>query len=211
MYSLLQDLRHGVRLLGKTPGFSATALVTLALGIGATTAIFSVVDAVLLKPLPFRDPDRLLAIWERKLGQKQRQIFVASGNFLEWSRESRTLEALAAIQETHVNLTGGPNGHMEPEELKAERATAGLFPLLGVRAVVGRTFLPEEDRPGGAPSALLSYGLWQRRFGADPSIAGKAVMLGGQSCNVTGVLPPGFAVLEPGVEVWTPLGLDGDG
>ena len=207
MYSLLQDLRHGVRLLGKTPGFSATALVTLALGIGATTAIFSVVDAVLLKPLPFRDPDRLLAIWERKLGQKQRRIFVASGNFLEWSRESRTLEALAAIQETHVNLTGGPNGHMEPEELKAERATAGLFPLLGVRAVVGRTFLPEEDRPGGAPSALLSYGLWQRRFGADPSIAGKAVMLGGQSCNVTGVLPPGFAVLEPGVEVWTPLGL----
>ena len=207
MHSLLQDLRHGVRLLGKAPGFSATALVTLALGIGATTAIFSVVDAVLLKPLPFREPDRLVAIWEKKLGQKQQKIFVAVGNFLEWSRQSRTLEGLAAIQETHVNLTGGPNGHMEPEELKGERATAGLFQLLGVRAVVGRTFLPEEDRPGGAPSALLSYELWQRRFGADPSIAGKAVVLGGQSCNVTGVLPPGFAVIEPGVEVWTPLAL----
>jgi putative ABC transport system permease protein len=207
VHSLLQDLRHGVRLLGKAPGFSATALVTLALGIGATTAIFSVVDAVLLKPLPFREPDRLVAIWEKKLGQKQQKIFVAVGNFLEWSRQSRTLEGLAAIQETHVNLTGGPNGHMEPEELKGERATAGLFQLLGVRAVVGRTFLPEEDRPGGAPSALLSYELWQRRFGADPSIAGKAVVLGGQSCNVTGVLPPGFAVIEPGVEVWTPLAL----
>jgi len=207
VHSLLQDLRHGVRLLGKAPGFSATALVTLALGIGATTAIFSVVDAVLLKPLPFREPDRLVAIWEKKLGQKQQKIFVAVGNFLEWSRQSRTLEGLAAIQETHVNLTGGPNGHMEPEELKGERATAGLFQLLGVRAVVGGTFLPEEDRPGGAPSALLSYELWQRRFGADPSIAGKAVVLGGQSCNVTGVLPPGFAVIEPGVEVWTPLAL----
>ena len=126
--------------------------MTLALGIGATTAIFSVVDAVLLKPLPFRDPHRLLAIWETKLGQQERHIFVASGNFLEWSRGSRTLEALAAIQETHVNLTGGPNGRMEPEELKAERATAGLFPLLGVRARVGCTFLPEEDRPGARPA-----------------------------------------------------------
>jgi putative ABC transport system permease protein len=207
VHSLLQDLRHGVRLLGKTPGFSATAVAALALGIGATTAIFSVVDAVLLKPLPFRDPDRLLAVWEKKLGQKQQKMFVASGNFLEWGRQSRTLEALAAIQETHVNLTGGPNGHIDPQELKAERVTAGLFPLLGVRPVVGRTFLPEEDRPGGAPSALLSYELWQRRFGGDPAIAGKAVMLGGQSCNVTGVLPPGFAVVEPGVEVWTPLAL----
>ena len=133
---------------------------------------------------------------------------MASRNFLEWSKQSRTLEGMAAIQETHVNLTGGPAGHIEPEELKGERVTAGLFQLLGVQPVVGRVFLAEEDRPGGAASALVSYELWQRRLGADPAIAGKTVVLRGQSYNITGVLPPSFTVLEPGVDVWMPLALD---
>jgi putative ABC transport system permease protein len=208
MTSLGRDLRHGARLLWKAPGFSAVALAALALGMGATSAIFSVVDAVLLKPLPFRDPQRLLVVWEGNPAQNLEKIFVAPGNFLEWRNESRALESLAAIQDVHINLTGGPNGHIDPEELMAERVTASLFPLLGVQPVVGRAFLPDEDQSGRANYALLSYSLWQRRFGGDPSIAGKAIRLRDQSYTVLGVLPAGFSVLDSAVDLWIPLGLD---
>ena len=208
MSSLARDLRHGARLLWKAPGFSAVALLALALGTGAACAIFSVVDAVLLKPLPFRDPQRLLVIWEGNHAQDLEKIFVAPGNFLEWRNQARTLEALAAVHDVHINLTGGPNGHIDPEELMAERASASLFPLLGVQPVVGRAFLPEEDQPGRTNSALLGYSLWQRRFGGDRSIAGKAIRLRDQSYTVVGVLPPGFSVLGSAVDVWIPLGLD---
>jgi len=160
MNSLGRDLRHGARLLWKAPGFSAVALVALALGMGATSAIFSVVDAVLLKPLPFRDPQRLVLLWERNPAQNLEKILVAPGNFLEWRNESRALESLAAIHDISINLTGGPNGHIDPEELRAERVSASLFSLLGVRPVVGRAFLPEEDQPGRTNCALLSYALW---------------------------------------------------
>jgi putative ABC transport system permease protein len=195
-------------MLWKAPGFSAVALVALALGMGAASAIFSVVDAVLLKPLPFRDPQRLLVIWEGNPAQNLEKMFVAPGNFLEWQKQGRTLESLAAIQDTHINLTGGPNGHIDPEELMAERASASLFPLLGVQPVVGRAFLPEEDQPGRTDCALLSYSLWQRSFGGDRSIAGKAIRLRDQSYTVVGVLPAGFSVLGSTVDVWIPLGLD---
>ena len=208
MSSLARDLRHGARLLWKAPGFSAVALLALALGTGAACAIFSVVDAVLLKPLPFRDPQRLLVIWEGNHAQDLEKIFVAPGNFLEWRNQARTLEALAAVHDVHINLTGGPNGHIDPEELMAERASASLFPLLGVQPVVGRAFLPEEDQPGRTNFALLGYSLWQRRFGGDRSIAGKAIRLRDQSYTVVGVLPPGFSVLGSAMDVWIPLGLD---
>ncbi|MGA2723803.1 MAG: ABC transporter permease [Bryobacteraceae bacterium] len=207
MNSLGRDLRHGARLLWKAPGFSAVALVALALGMGATSAIFSVVDAVLLKPLPFRDPQRLVLLWERNPAQNLEKILVAPGNFLEWRNESRALESLAAIHDISINLTGGPNGHIDPEELRAERVSASLFSLLGVRPVVGRAFLPEEDQPGRTNCALLSYALWQRRFGGDLSIAGKAIRLRDRSYTVVGVLPAGFSALGSAVDVWIPLGL----
>src|SRR5271157_351859 len=208
MDSLGRDLRHGARLLWKAPGFTAVALAALALGMGATSAIFSVVDAVLLRPLPFRDPQRLLAIWEGNPAQNLEKIFVAPGNFLEWRNQSRALESLAAIHDVHINLTGGPNGPIDPEELMVERVSASLFPLLGVQPVVGRAFLPEEDQPGRTNCALLSDSLWQRRFGGDRSIAGKAIRLYDQSYTVVGVLPAGFSVLDATVDVWIPMGLD---
>jgi putative ABC transport system permease protein len=208
MHQLAQDLRYGARWLGRAPGFTAVALLVLALGIGATTAIFSVVDAVLLKPLPFRDPECLLVVWEKNPSQNRYKLPVAPVNFLAWRKASRSLDDLAAIQNAPINLTAGPNGHIDPEELKAERVTANLFPMLGVQAIVGRTFRPEEDQPGHANFALLGYALWQRRFGADPAIAGKSIRLRDQPYTVVGVLPSNFAVMEAGVDLFLPLALN---
>jgi putative ABC transport system permease protein len=208
MHLLWQDLRYGARLLWKAPAFSVAALVALALGMGAATAIFSVVDAVLLKPLPFRDPGRLLQIWEKNPAQNRYKLFVAPVNFLAWQKQSRTIEQMAALQDIKINLTGGPNGHIEPEEIQAERATASLFPMLGVQAAVGHVFRPEEDQPGNANFVLLSHSFWQRRCGADPAITGKAIRLREQPYVVTGVLPPGFETVQPGIDVWIPMGLN---
>src|SRR3954449_8147277 len=120
MHQFAQDLRYGARWLGRAPGFTGVALLALALGMGATTAIFSVVDAVLLKPLPFRDPERLLVVWEKNPSQNRYKLFVTPVNFLAWQKSSRSVEQLAAVQDVRINLTGGPNGHIDPEELKAE-------------------------------------------------------------------------------------------
>jgi putative ABC transport system permease protein len=203
-----QDLRYGVRLLAKAPAFTTVALLTLALGMGAATAIFSVVDTVLLKPLPFQDAERLLVIWEKNPSQNRYKMFVAPANFLAWQKQSRAAPQMAAVQDVRVNLTGGPNGHIDPEELKGERVSANLFPLLGVQPKLGRTFRPEEDRPGSANFVLLSHSLWQRRFAGDPGIAGKTIRLREQPYTVVGVLPPAFAVMETGVDVFIPLGLN---
>jgi putative ABC transport system permease protein len=175
---------------------------------GATTAIFSVVDAVLLKPLPYRGPERLLVVWEKNPAQNKFRLFVAAGNFRQWQQQSRSFEAMAAIQDVHINLTGGPNGHLDPEELRAERVSAELFPLLGVQPLIGRAFRPDEDQPGRANWVLLSHRLWQRRFGADPSIPGKTIRLRDQNYTVVGVLPAGFSILDPAVDIWVPLGLN---
>src|ERR1035438_1874580 len=195
-------------MLAKAPAFTAVALLTLALGMGAATAIFSVVDTVLLKPLPFRDAERLLVIWEQNVSQNLDRTFVSPASFLAWQQQSRAVERMAALQDTRINLTGGPNGHIDPEEIKCERVTADLFPLLGVEPTVGRAFRPEEDRPGNTNFVLLSYSLWQRRFAGDPGIAGKTIRLRVQPYTVVGVLPPAFAVTESGVDVFVPLGLD---
>jgi putative ABC transport system permease protein len=210
MVRLVQDVRYGARLLLQSPAFTAVALTALALGIGATTAIFSVVDAVLLRPLPFREAERLLVIYEKNPSMNRFRLMVAPGNLWEWRRQSRTLEGLAAVQPgLHANLGGGPAGPIEPEEeLRVERVSAGLFPLLGVQPVVGRTFREDEDKPGRTDFALLSHSLWQRRFAADRSIAGKAIRLRDRQYTVVGVLPPGFAVLDPQVDLWVPLGLN---
>src|SRR5215475_296724 len=133
MNSVVRDLKHGIRLLWKSRSFSAIALIALSLGMAATTAIFSVVDAVLLKPLPFRDPERLLVIWEKNPAQNKFKLFVAPGNFQAWKQQSHDIEGMAAVQTYHLNLTG--NG--EPEELQAEMVSSELFPLLGVQPVLG--------------------------------------------------------------------------
>jgi putative ABC transport system permease protein len=206
MQSVVRDLRYAVRLFLQSPGFTLVALAALALGLGAATAIFSVVDAVLFKP-PYPQADRLLVLWEQNPSQNQFKLLVGGGNFLAWRDQSRTLDALAAWQEAHLNLTAGPNGHVDAEEIPALRVTAGLLPLLGVQPVVGRLFLPEEDRPGRSDTALLSYGLW-RRLGADRAIAGKSIRLNDKTYTVIGVLPAGFRVLMSPADVWIPLGLD---
>jgi putative ABC transport system permease protein len=208
MHPVVQNLRYGIRLFQKSPGFSVLALATLALGMGATSAIFSVVDAVLLKPLPFRNPDRLVVVWEKNAAQNRTRMFVPPANYREWQRQSASFESFAAIESMHANLTAGPNGRMEPEELRGERVTASLFPLLGVQPVVGRAFRPEEERPGHADFVLLSHALWTRRFGAGRGISGEAIQLGNRSFTALGVLPAGFAVLQQGVDFWIPLALD---
>ncbi|MGA3097222.1 MAG: ABC transporter permease [Bryobacteraceae bacterium] len=210
MHPLLHDLKYGARSLWKAPAFTAVALATLALGIGAVAAIFSVVDAALLKPLPFRDPERLLAVWENNPTANKESMFVAPANFQEWRRQSQTLVDMAAIRDVHVNLTGGPAGRVNAEELLAERVSSSLFPLLGVKMALGRAFTADEDRPGRANYALIAYSLWRRRFGADPAIAGKSIRLGDQGYTVLGVLPAGFSVFDPNVDIWLPLALDSE-
>ena len=202
-----EDARHGVRLLWKTPSFTAVAVAALALGIGATSAVFSVVDAVLLRPLPFRDPSRLLVLWEKNPARNRYRMFVSPADFLEWRAQARSFSGMAAVQSSRMNLTGGPNGHIDPEEIAVERVSASLFPTLGVEPAIGRAFLAAEDQPGRGSVVLLSHRLWQRRFGADPAIAGKVIRLRDQAYTVTGVLPAGFAVVDAGVDAWLPLGL----
>jgi putative ABC transport system permease protein len=197
MQTLLQDLRYAFRLLAKSPGFTAIAVLTLALGIGANSAIFSVVNGVLLRPLAFRDPARLVIVAEKSPFPT---ISTSYQNFVDWHDQSRSFESMEATRGTGLSLTGAG----EPELLLARMATAGLFPLLGVEAHIGRTFLPEEDRAGAAPVALLSYGLWQRRFGGSREIIGKPITLSSQPYTVVGVLPAGFQILQP-ADVFVPF------
>ena len=192
-----RDVRYSVRLLRKSPAFTVVALAALALGLGAATAIFSVVDAILLKPLPFPNANRLLVIWEKNPAQNESRLLVAAGNFLEWRRQARTLEAAGAFQDLHVTLTDGPDGPIEAEELPAQRVSSELFPLLGIQPSLGRLFRPDEEQPGRADAVLLSDNLWRRRFGADRSIAGKTIRLSDKSYRVVGVLPPAFGSSIP--------------
>jgi putative ABC transport system permease protein len=207
MHPIVQDLRYGVRLFSKTPSVALIAVVALALGTGASTAIFSVVDAALWKPLPFRQPKSLVVIWEKNPALDTFRMFAAPANLPAW-RQSRSFEAMSALTSTRLNLTAGPNGHIEPEELRAERVSADLFSTLGVQPSLGRAFQPDEDVPGHTNFVLLGNSLWQRRFGGDSQVVGKSIRLRDQSYQVVGVLPAGFSVLDPLVDVWLPLGLN---
>ena len=190
MFKLLQDIRYAFRLLAKSPGFTAIAILTLALGIGANTAIFSVVNGVLLRPLPFGDPSRLVLIAEKSSFPV---ISTSYENYLDWRDQSHSFESMEATRGGAITLTGAG----DPERLNVRMVTAGLFSMLGINARAGRTFLPEEDRAGGTPVALLSYGLWQRRFGGSQEIIGKAINLDAQPYTVVGILPSGFQILQP--------------
>ena len=197
MDTLLRDLRYAARLLSKNPLFAGIAILTLALGIGANTAIFSVVNAVLLRPLPFRDAARLVFVVEKS---QYPIISTSYQNYQDWRDQSRSFTSMEATRGTAITLTGAG----EPERLNARMATAGLFPLLGVNAVLGRTFLQEEDKAGAAPVAILSYGLWQRRFGGSRDVLNKSVTLDSVPYTVVGVMPAGFQILQP-ADVFLPF------
>ena len=197
MATLLQDLRYAFRLLAKSPSFTLIAVLTLALGIGANTAIFTVVNGVLLRPLGFRDPSRVVLVAEKT---SYPTVSTSYENYIDWRGQSHSFESLEATRGTAITLTGTG----EPERLNARMATAPLFSLLGVNAILGRTFLAEEDRAGGAPVVILSYGLWQRHFGAARDILGKSITLDSQPYTVVGVLPGGFELLQP-ADVFLPF------
>ncbi|HUE55782.1 MAG TPA: ABC transporter permease [Candidatus Udaeobacter sp.] len=197
MANVWQDLRYAFRLLAKSPGFTVLAVITLGLGIGANTAIFTVVNAVLLRPLEFRDPSRLVIAAEKS---NFPTISTSYQNYVDWRDQSHSFESLEATRGATITLTGDG----EPERLNVRMATAPVFPLLGVNAVLGRTFLAEEDRAGGAPVVLLSHGLWQRRFGGSRGVIGKPVTLDSQPYTVVGVLPSGFELLQP-ADVFLPF------
>ena len=197
MGTLLNDLRYAARMMGKNPGFTLIAVITLALGIGANTAIFTVVNAVLLRPLGFHDPSRLVIVAEKS---PYPTITTSYENYVDWRAQSQSFESMEGTRGATIALTGAG----DPERLNSRYATAGLFPLLGVDAVVGRTFRAEEDAAGGAPVVLLSYGLWQRRFGGAADAVGKSITLDSRPYTIVGVLPKGFELLQP-ADVFLPF------
>lgn len=199
MYTLLQDIRYAVRRLLKTPGFSLIALLTLALGIGANTAIFTVIDAVLLRPLPYRDPSQLVLLSEHT--PQFPTLSVSYQNFVDWRDQSRSFTGMSAVRNTNMTLTGSG----DPERLPVQMATANLFDLLGVKPHLGRSFLPQEDRQGGAAVAMISYGLWQRRFGGAESILGQSLTLDNKTYTVVGILTAGFQVLQQSPDIVLPF------
>jgi putative ABC transport system permease protein len=191
MQTLLQDLKYGVRMLAKSPGFTIIAVLTLALGIGANTAIFSVINATLLARLPYSQPDRIVMVWEHHPSRGFSHNSVSPGNFLHWQDANTVFEQMAAFVDIRADLTGTG----EPEQIPGQVVTPNLFPLLGINARLGRTFVTEEGNPGNDGVVLLSHGLWQRRFGGTRDIVGKKIMLGGKSTVIVGVMPPGFQLL----------------
>ena len=205
--TLWQDLRFGARTLGRHPGFTAVAVLTLGLGIGANAAIFSVVNAVLLRPLPWADPDRAVMIWSRWTAFDK--TWVASGELMDYRRRATTLEQVAAWGDGQVNLTGDG----DPERVAAGGVTANTFSTFGVRPLHGRTFTAEEDVPNGPNLVVLGHALWSRRYAADPAIVGRSILVDGRPTEVVGVMPPEFVLPtdfqnpEP-TQVWLPLQLD---
>lgn len=204
MSSLLQDLRYAARMLLKQPGFTLISILTIALGTGANTAIFSLVNAVLLKPLPFAEPDQLTMVWEDQSSIGFPRAEAAPANFVDWKAQQSVFEDMAALTYKSFNLTGGG----EAERILAEGVTANFFPLLGAQPSIGRSFIAEEDKPERAKVALLSYGLWQRRYGAEASIVGRDILLDGEKYAVIGVMPAGFQFLQSSVGLWVPAALN---
>ncbi len=200
---MLNDLRYGIRALRRTPAVTVTALVALALGISSNTAIFSVADAFLFKPLALKEPERLVMLPESRGNQPiGGNRNVAPANFEDWKRQATSFQQLAACQLISYNITG----QGEPEGVLGDRVSSGLFELVGARPVMGRVFRPEEDQPGREQEVILSFGLWQRRFASDPEMIGKTVRLDGRPHTVVGVMPKDYH-FPMGAELWTPMAM----
>lgn len=206
METLIKDIKYGVRGLVKRPGFTAIALITLALGIGANTAIFSVVNAVLLRPLQFKDPEQLVIVWEDATFAGFPRNTPAPANYIDWKTQNQSFEDMAATAETSFNLTGDG----EPERVAAHAVTANFFPLFGVQPLLGRSFVPEEDQPGARKVAVMSHSLWQSRYGGDQNILNRDIQLNGEKHTVIGVMPAGFQFLEGEVRLWVPLAMSAE-
>ncbi|MDQ3667089.1 MAG: ABC transporter permease, partial [Acidobacteriota bacterium] len=204
MNTLWQDVRYGARMLLKNPGITFVVILALALGIGANTAIFSVINAVLLRPLPYHESDRLVALNERSAVLDVMSI--SYPNFTDWRNQNQVFEKIGVYNRNSYNLTGAG----EVERIPTAQVSADLFSALRVNAAIGRVFTNEEDKPGGTPVVVLSHGLWQRRFGGQMSILNQALTLNAKSYTVIGVMPQGY--LYPSrVEMWVPVGqLSGD-
>ncbi len=198
---LAQDLRYGLRMLLKNPAFTIIAVVALALGIGANTAIFSVVNAVLLRPLPYKNPERLVMVWEDNSKQGFPRDTPAAANYVDWRDQNHVFEGMAAMVDVSFNLTGTG----EPERVDGQRVSASLFQLLGVAPQLGRAFVAEEDQSGANRVVILSHALWERRFGSDPAIIGRAINLDGQSFTVVGVMPGNFQFPKRTDQLWVPM------
>ncbi len=215
MEKLFNDLKYGFRSLLKQPGFTAVAVITLALGIGANTAMFSVINGVLLRPLPYRQPQQLVTIWEESPGRGLYDLPVSFANMSDWINQNHSFEQISAYTFTNLNLTGTG----EPVRLGAVRASANLFSLVGATPMLGRTFLPEEDRAEAERVVVLSNALWQSRFGSRREIIGQPLTLNNQTYTVVGVMPPSFQfpvgfgylgrVLNDPIDIYVPLAPDG--
>ncbi len=201
--SLWQDVRCGLRMLRKNAGFAVVAILTLALGIGANTAIFSVIHAVLLNPLPYDSPERIVLVLESNPTRGFGQFAVSPPNYVDWKKDSTVFEQMASVSRGDFNYTGGA----EPERLGGARVAASFFSVLGAKPAIGRTFLPEDDVVGKASVVVLSYGLWTRHFGSDPQVVGKSLTLDGQSYRVIGVMQNGFQ-FPRGADLWLPSEFD---
>ena len=206
----LQDIRYAFRMLLKRPGFTVIVVLTLALGIGANTTIFSAIDAVLLNPLPYKDPERLMVVWEtnKQLGPEMwDRNEAAMGNFLDWRSRNQIFDQLGALFDTSMNLTGVG----EPQRIQSCVVTTNFFQVLGVQPMLGRSFLPEAETPGSPFTVIISHDLWQRQFGSDPNVINKSLTLNAHQVAVIGVMPPGFELQFPitrHVDMWVPMVID---
>jgi predicted permease len=205
MHALKQDLTYAVRLLVKHPGATVIAILTLALGIGANTAIFSAVNAILLRPLPYADPDRLVMVFEKRLAEGVLDNVVSPADFLDWSRMNGAFDKMAAMSVESADLTGAG----EPVRLATGAVSPAFFDVLGVQPALGRTFRPDEAIVGGHRVVILSHDLWERRFGADAALVGRTILLNAIPHEVVGVLPSTFEFPNTELALWAPLALEG--
>jgi predicted permease len=196
--ALFQDLRYALRMLAKNPSYAATAVLTLALGIGANTGMFSLVDAVLVRPLPFSEPGRLLFVAASPRQEPQLEIPLSPADYFDLAAGAKGLASLAVFTDQRLNLAGSG----EPEQVPAALVSANFFQTLGLKPRLGRSFIAEDDRPGSPPAVILSDALWRRRFGADPGVVGRAVKLNEKQCQVVGVMAAAVAYPEPDTEIW---------
>ena len=204
LQTVAQDIRFALRQFLKRPGFTVLAILILALGLGANTAIFSVVNAFLLRSLPFRDPDRLVALFERNVVNDEPRNWVSPGNFLDWQKLSTSFEHIAAYTVEPFNLSSYTNS-FEPQRIDGCACSGNVFSTLGVAPLLGRNFRPDEDRYGAPHVAAISYGLWQRHFGGAKDVIGKMIRLESENYEIVAVMPRGFAFPSRTVEVWSPL------